>query len=62
MTDNAYVSSCSPNSTTCSPGYGVLVVGATIQDVTGTTAVSLTGGGRLQLVMYDNGEPGQGGW
>jgi hypothetical protein len=43
-----------------SPGYGVLVVGANIQDVTGATPVPLMGGGQLQLVMYDNAEPGTG--
>ena len=49
-----------PFLSTGSPGYGVLVVGANIQDVTGPTAVSLMGGGQLQLIMYDNAEPGTG--
>ena len=42
------------------PGYGVLVVGANIQDVTQSTTQGLMGGGTLQLVMYDNAEPGAG--
>jgi hypothetical protein len=57
MTDNPYSTACTLTSTACSPGYGVLVVGANIQDVTSATPVSLMGGGQLQLVMYDNSEP-----
>jgi hypothetical protein len=60
MTDNAYVSACTSTSTACAPGYGVLVVGANIQDVTSSNPVSVMGGGTLQLVMYDNSEPGIG--
>jgi hypothetical protein len=60
MSDVGFVSACTSASTSCSPGYGVLVVGANIQDVTHSTPVSLMGGGTLQLVMYDNGEPGSG--
>jgi hypothetical protein len=60
MTDNAYVSACTSTSTACTPGYGVLVVGANIQDVTSSNPVSVMGGGTLQLVMYDNSEPGIG--
>jgi hypothetical protein len=60
MTDNAYVSACTSTSTACAPGYGVLVVGANIKDVTSSNPVSVMGGGTLQLVMYDNSEPGSG--
>ena len=60
MTDNPYVSACTSTSTACTPGYGVLVVGANIQDVTSSTPVPVMGGGTLQLVMYDNSEPGIG--
>jgi hypothetical protein len=60
MTDNAYVSSCTTATKVCSPGYGVLVVGANVQDITGDTPISMQGNLTLQLVMYDNGEPGSG--
>jgi hypothetical protein len=60
MTDNPYVSACTSTSTACTPGYGVLVVGANIQDVTSPNPVPVMGGGTLQLVMYDNSEPGIG--
>ena len=58
-TDSPYTSTCT--STKCGqPGCGVLVTGANVQDVTQSTAVSLMGGGTLQLQGYDNSEPGIG--